>query len=278
MITDYRALCAELTEKLQEHTCLYEGHESKLVARARAALAQPEPVATEGRWSEGVCGDGAAILRDGVMIPIEEVVQALNRTPAEPVAPTDEAWQEFIEQVQRAQHVAIREGESPRFDLVECALALWREAIPPAPEPVAPTDAASRVAHYLEQRRLIRGLDPEVINALHAGTDELRQAALTVSDLENLARWGTPAAQPVPVSERLPGPEDCDAEGRCWWWHPAHIEDDFDNDWALLNHEWAGLVLRDSDDSLIYSHWLPYWALPVPAPTNTINQEDYDRG
>jgi hypothetical protein len=65
------------------------------------------------------------------------------------------------------------------------------------PEPVAPTDAASRVAHYLEQRRLIRGLDPEVINALHAGTDEPRQAALTVSDLEELARavlarWGTP--------------------------------------------------------------------------------------
>jgi hypothetical protein len=32
-----------------------------------------------------------------------------------------------------------------------------------------------------------------------------------------LARWGTPAIQPVPVSERLPGPEDCDGEGRCWW-------------------------------------------------------------
>lgn len=59
--------------------------------------------------------------------------------------------------------------------------------------PVAPTDAASRIAHYLEQRRLIRGLDPEVINALHAGTDEPRQAALTASDLEALARWATPA-------------------------------------------------------------------------------------
>jgi hypothetical protein len=31
--------------------------------------------------------------------------------------------------------------------------------------------------------------------------------------------WGTPAIQPVPVSERLPGPEDCDEEGRCWWWN-----------------------------------------------------------
>jgi hypothetical protein len=42
----FRALCAELTEKLHEHTSLYEGHESELVARARAALAQPEPVLT----------------------------------------------------------------------------------------------------------------------------------------------------------------------------------------------------------------------------------------
>lgn len=30
-------------------------------------------------WTEGVLGDGAAILRDGVMVPIEEVVRALNR-------------------------------------------------------------------------------------------------------------------------------------------------------------------------------------------------------
>jgi hypothetical protein len=29
-------------------------------------------------WTEGICGDGAAILRDGVMQPIEEVIAALN--------------------------------------------------------------------------------------------------------------------------------------------------------------------------------------------------------
>ena len=45
MTDTFRALCAELTEELHEHTCLYEGHESEVVARARAALAQPEPVA-----------------------------------------------------------------------------------------------------------------------------------------------------------------------------------------------------------------------------------------
>jgi hypothetical protein len=50
---------------------------STLLAEARARLAQPE---SEVRpiWTEGVCGDGAAILKDGVMQPIESVIAALN--------------------------------------------------------------------------------------------------------------------------------------------------------------------------------------------------------
>jgi hypothetical protein len=41
-------------------------------------------------WTEGVCGDGAAILKDGVMQPIEDVIAALNAAELaqpEPVAP-----------------------------------------------------------------------------------------------------------------------------------------------------------------------------------------------
>jgi hypothetical protein len=97
---------------------------------------------------------------------------------------------------------------------------------------------------------------------------------MAISD--QAAAWleANPPGQPVPVSERLPGPEDCDAEGGCWWWHPDHKEDDFDDGWILLNPKWAS-GRRDSDDSLIYTHWLPHWALPVPTPANTINQEDY---
>jgi hypothetical protein len=57
------------------------------LARWGRPTAPPAPEPGEGRWSEGVCGDGAAILFDGVMIPIEEVVQALNRTPPAPPAP-----------------------------------------------------------------------------------------------------------------------------------------------------------------------------------------------
>ena len=107
----------------------------------------------------------------------------------EPVAPTDEDLEDLAE---------VMNVSGNPVPAMRRALELWGNSqgildSSPQPEPVAPTDAASRVAHYLEQRRLIRGLDPEVINALHAGTDEPRQAALTVSDLEALARWGTPA-------------------------------------------------------------------------------------
>ena len=54
--------------------------------------------------------------------------------------------------------------------------------------------------------------------------------------------------QPVPVSERLPGPENCDAEGWCWW---------FDG------FNW---MLGDLEDW--HSHWLPHHALPTLEATN----------
>jgi hypothetical protein len=43
MSIDWKARCAELADALNGHTSLYEGHESELVARTRAELAQPEP-------------------------------------------------------------------------------------------------------------------------------------------------------------------------------------------------------------------------------------------
>jgi hypothetical protein len=69
-----------------------------------------------------------------------------------------------------------------------------------------------------------------------------------------LARWGRPAIEPVPVSERLPGPEDCDAAGRCWWFSPP---------------AWGPRTIRpcwtfDSETLEGDTHWLPHWALPMP--------------
>jgi hypothetical protein len=56
---------------------------------------------------------------------------------------------------------------------------------------------------------------------------------------------------PISVAERLPEPEDCDAEGRCWW---------------LTKSYPPGAVFWElSRYSLASTHWLPANALPVPA-------------
>jgi len=96
MSTDFRALFDEHADELSfgdgtERVTTFEAFEAAVsAALARwgrpAAPPAPEVGEVEGRWSEGVCGDGAAILFDGVMIPIEEVVQALNRAPADRLA------------------------------------------------------------------------------------------------------------------------------------------------------------------------------------------------
>lgn len=77
--------------------------------------------------------------------------------------------------------------------------------------------------------------------------------------------------QPVPVSERLPGSDDCDEEGRCWL---LTVEDDYPQ-WRLHSIQGAqpgGAMIWvpvDSSpgvmvDCFYTSYWLPAHALPVP--------------
>ena len=79
---------------------------------------------------------------------------------------------------------------------------------------------------------------------------------------EVLGRWGRPAIEPVPVAERLPGPEDCGLEGSaevscCWQWEPDINGHEPLGCWRLQHKDWAA----DGDAT----HWLPHHALPVPA-------------
>jgi hypothetical protein len=88
-----------------------------------------------------------------------------------------------------------------------------------------------------------------------------------------LARYGGQLTiQPIPVAERLPGPGDCDARGKCWIGEMCNHNDQNIPNWEL---SFFGDLSHRS-----YSHqeiaraypeavWLPYYALPIPA-----NQED----
>ena len=79
-----------------------------------------------------------------------------------------------------------------------------------------------------------------------------------------LTRYTHPAIEPLPVAERLPGPEDCDAEGRCWFGTPSSY---------VMVANW---VYEKAEHCRSWNtHWAPHWALPVPAPANTINQNNY---
>ena len=37
-------------------------------------------MASKHKYTEGICNDGAAILKDGIMMPIEDVINNLNKT------------------------------------------------------------------------------------------------------------------------------------------------------------------------------------------------------
>lgn len=58
------------------------------------------------------------------------------------------------------------------------------------------------------------------------------------------------ALRPVPVAERLPGPEDCDGYGHYWWFSFAELA------WVFADLEYA--------KNRGYTHWLPAHRLPLP--------------
>ncbi|NBW57460.1 hypothetical protein EBR43_06695 [bacterium] len=95
--------------------------------------------------------------------------------------------------------------------------------------------------------------DAQNLSAIeYARALEIRKARAVLQHL------GCPAITPIPASERLPGPEDCDDQGRCWVGTPA-ISDEEDYGPITYNLSWE-LCQCTPDEA----YWLPHWALPVP--------------
>jgi hypothetical protein len=117
------------------------------------------------------------------------------------------------------------------------------------PEPQGPTDE--------ELCKFFRAND-DLMRHCEAGTD-WDEPLMTEHEFPAVARavltrYARPAIEPVAVSERLPGPEDCDAEGRCWWFSPP----------ACGPHTIRPCWTFDSETLEGDTYWLAHWALPVP--------------
>jgi hypothetical protein len=121
----------------------------------------------------------------------------------------------------------------------------------PQPEPQGPSDEVSALQDACDAYDYAYR---ESAGMAHTGFGPARGTVHHQAGLRAvLARFGRPAIEPVPVTERLPGPEDCDAEGRCWWWNNMR------NHWVLLDARY-----RTRAELWSFTAWLPYYALPVP--------------
>ena len=130
------------------------------------------------------------------------------------------------------------------------------------PEAEGPTD--EELAALMPTRFLVNQ-SASARAIANIGTDEQVAQVRAILDGEAiayaravLARLGRPTPQPVAVSERLPGPEDCNEQGRCWL--GGCQMGSGTTTWLLGYPAWAE---RFPD---VHRFWLPANALPLPAP------------
>ena len=226
MTTDWKALCAELlawAEKTSSHYYI----QPDVLLRARAALAEPvregPPAVTTGAWLHPAYepGDGSA---DGAQM-------------------VELAWWHPQFGCDSLQMVV---------DNARAILARWGN---PAPQP--PAKGEVDCISIDEMCEILRSLEikpTEYTDCAVLYEVSLDQLRVICDTRAALARWGNPAPQPVPVSERLPRPADCDVKGRCWMLVKVG------RGWRLINPEKSGLPHL----KYCFSHWLPFHALPLP--------------
>ena len=240
MSTDFRALCAELLGALEN-----EGHAhwpggpdgDPLIEQARAVLAryghQPAPPA-EG---EAIGPEWQPCVKLPITVHVREQrsgeTHVSTREGITPVCPDDL----IMRGVQGEEYPIGRELFNKTYRLG----AAGHQPAPPVEGGVGELVAALRadaecaeVEHY--------DLCNMTAGQMHRAADLLEQRHPT----------------PVPVTERLPGPEDCDEEGLCWWFSPADPPAGTFGVaacWVLRKHE-------PEDD--FRTHWLPSTALPLP--------------
>ena len=150
--------------------------------------------------------------------------------------------------------------------------AMCAELLVLAEESISYRAQVSEAVNLIDRARaLLAQPEPPVAGEVAAALIELRSTAMALDQLKmyvaaqrvkraaDLLQHQHP--QPVAVSERLPGPEDCDEQGRCWWFTPG--DDEKCDEWCLDARPAAYAIPFYG-----YTHWLPANALPTPEATN----------
>ena len=166
--TNWRALCAELTDALHDLTSLYEGHECELVTRSRTALAQPEPEVV-GLSDEEIMGLMPQQMHEDLAAAVRAMAEqeGIDSTPAKGVM-----------RIMLNRHVV---------DLARAVLARYAR---PAIKPVPDADLPPRVGHVLRLAEIIREVD---------GGHDLGAAALAEAILSHAGSMWRPAIEPPPT-------------------------------------------------------------------------------
>ena len=225
------------------------------------------------REIDGNHSKGAAALAESILYH-PDFRAALADEPAvpegrEPVSVVEEPCDEELLKLARAELNNSPNWEKPEYDasnpfpyeapgiawlnFARAVLARWGN---PAPQPPAKGEVEELVnalkgIAYWRRHNKPGGPAPAPFDIRQA--DRLDRAA----DL--LRRLSPP--QPVPVSERLPGPSDCapwpkDSDASAWCW----VGTDEDGGWNWEQRS-AGCLAMFPDD---FTHWLPAHALPLP--------------
>ena len=204
------------------------------IARARALLAQPEPEG-EGLTEIALRMLGTIESMELIIPEITDTIRkALEQGRPTPQPPADGEVAEVIA-VLREIHDCfdIASGMEGCGPFVARAADLLQRFASPAYLVVTPSPeaaAAFGAAHIAPGRFELLPDDAQII--------EPSERTVLV-----------PALKPVPVSERLPGAEDCDDEGCCWMSTTATD---------------PGWVLDYPEHCTNWTHWLPANALPTP--------------
>jgi len=240
MTTDFRALCARMADLLNRLHSVVWAEASQLL----------------NEDSEG--SEELDLAIEDALTSARAALAATEQGPSEAELKTFACkwWHSFGFVKDKATCGWVIDSVAPEHfaDFSRDVLARWGRR--PAVEPVqGPTEADL----FLKIDALLDGIDRddsdpkggwwETGDGAKFGRIKLRELKELIAEYQQ----GSVSVEPVPVAERLPGPEDCDDQGRCWLGTPGS---------GVMDAYW---VYRKAEHRRSWdTHWAPYWAFPVP--------------